>query len=150
MNIWMKVTVMMWMLCLILCEHRILNTTLFESWEIVGPYPSWWVFNGLLVLLQGLHIFWSYLIVKIACKAISKGKVRDCSLHRLPSCMICSACSNNDYSHWIYYLISCWLSHLCFIDLIFYLFTGKNCLIRVRINGLYDKETYYTCMFNLC
>ncbi|KAM9486772.1 ceramide synthase 6 isoform 1-T1 [Clarias gariepinus] len=53
----------------------ILNTTLFESWEIVGPYPSWWVFNGLLVLLQGLHIFWSYLIVKIACKAISKGKV---------------------------------------------------------------------------
>ncbi|CAB1346657.1 unnamed protein product [Coregonus sp. 'balchen'] len=21
----------------------ILNTTLFESWEIVGPYPSWWV-----------------------------------------------------------------------------------------------------------
>ncbi|XP_071977915.1 ceramide synthase 6 isoform X2 [Engystomops pustulosus] len=52
----------------------ILNTTLFESWEIVGPYPSWWVFNLLLLLLQSLHLFWSYLIVKIACKAISKGK----------------------------------------------------------------------------
>ncbi|CAK7309186.1 Ceramide synthase 6 [Vulpes lagopus] len=53
----------------------VLNTTLFESWEIVGPYPSWWVFNLLLLLIQGLNCFWSYLIVKIACKAISKGKV---------------------------------------------------------------------------
>ncbi|XDB47881.1 hypothetical protein AB1E18_001470 [Capra hircus] len=53
----------------------VLNTTLFESWEIVGPYPSWWVFNLLLLVIQGLNCFWSYLIVKIACKAISKGKV---------------------------------------------------------------------------
>lgn len=57
------------------CYGRILNTTLFESWEIVGPYPSWWVFNLLLILLQLLHSFWSYLIVKTACRAISKGKV---------------------------------------------------------------------------
>ncbi|XP_072875885.1 ceramide synthase 6 isoform X3 [Chlorocebus sabaeus] len=53
----------------------VLNTTLFESWEIVGPYPSWWVFNLLLLLIQGLNCFWSYLIVKIACKAVSRGKV---------------------------------------------------------------------------
>ncbi|KAB0381425.1 hypothetical protein FD755_009209 [Muntiacus reevesi] len=53
---------------------EVLNTTLFESWEIVGPYPSWWVFNLLLLVIQGLNCFWSYLIVKIACKAISKGK----------------------------------------------------------------------------
>lgn len=57
------------------CCGRILNTTLFESWEIVGPYPSWWVFNLLLILLQLLHSFWSYLIVKTVCRAISKGKV---------------------------------------------------------------------------
>lgn len=82
-------------------EHRILNTTLFESWEIVGPYPSWWVFNGLLVLLQGLHMFWSYLIVKIACKAISKGKVREVSLHTLTSLIIRSTCSNYICSHCI-------------------------------------------------
>lgn len=55
---------------------RVLNTTLFESWEIVGPYPSWWFFNLLLLLVQGLNCFWSYLIIKIACKAISRGKVR--------------------------------------------------------------------------
>ncbi|XP_036277957.1 ceramide synthase 6 isoform X3 [Pipistrellus kuhlii] len=52
----------------------VLNSTLFESWEIVGPYPSWWVFNLLLLLIQGLNCFWSYLIIKIACKAISRGK----------------------------------------------------------------------------
>ncbi|XP_033900189.3 ceramide synthase 6-like isoform X1 [Acipenser ruthenus] len=53
----------------------ILKTTVFESWDIVGPYPSWWVFNLLLFLLHVLHCFWSYFIIKIACKAISKGKV---------------------------------------------------------------------------
>lgn len=63
------------------CSHnRILNTTLLESWEIVGPYPSWWVFNLLLVLLQLLHCFWSYLIVKTACRAISKGRVSHSTL----------------------------------------------------------------------
>lgn len=53
----------------------ILNTTLFESWEIIGPYPSWWVFNVLLLLLQVLHAIWSYLILRIAYKAVVKGKV---------------------------------------------------------------------------
>ncbi|XP_054644429.1 ceramide synthase 6 isoform X3 [Dunckerocampus dactyliophorus] len=53
----------------------ILNTTLFESWDIVGPYPSWWVFNLLLILLQLLHSYWSYLIGKTAYQAVSKGKV---------------------------------------------------------------------------
>nr|QFF91223.1 ceramide synthase 5-like 1 isoform 1 [Potamotrygon motoro] len=52
----------------------VLNTTLFESWEIVGPYPSWWVFNLLLLLLQLLHSFWSYLIIRITCRAVAKGK----------------------------------------------------------------------------
>lgn len=53
----------------------ILNTTLFESWEIIGPYPSWWLFNALLLILQVLHAIWSYLIVQTASKALSRGKV---------------------------------------------------------------------------
>ncbi|CAL8390716.1 ceramide synthase 6 isoform X1 [Gadus morhua] len=52
----------------------ILNTTLFESWEMVGPYPSWWLFNLLLLLLQALHSYWSYLIVKTACRAVCRGR----------------------------------------------------------------------------
>ncbi|KAG7478191.1 hypothetical protein MATL_G00077790 [Megalops atlanticus] len=60
---------------LIIYPFWILNTTLFESWEMVGPYPSWWLFNGLLLVLQALHIIWSYLIARIAFKAIVRGKV---------------------------------------------------------------------------
>ena len=55
---------------------QILNTTLFESWEMIGPYPSWWLFNGLLLVLQVLHVIWSYLIARIAFKALIRGKVR--------------------------------------------------------------------------
>uniref|UniRef100_A0A8D0DZL4 Ceramide synthase 5 n=1 Tax=Salvator merianae TaxID=96440 RepID=A0A8D0DZL4_SALMN len=39
----------------------ILNTTLFESWEIIGPYQSWWLFNGLLLLLQTMAMEATYL-----------------------------------------------------------------------------------------
>lgn len=48
---------------------------MFESWAIVGPYPSWWLFNFLLLVLQVLHIIWSYLIARIAVKALLRGKV---------------------------------------------------------------------------
>lgn len=60
---------------LLILSFRVLNTTLFESWEIIGPYPSWWVFNSLLLLLQALHVFWFYLIVRLLCRAVSRGKV---------------------------------------------------------------------------
>nr|XP_033795042.1 ceramide synthase 5 isoform X2 [Geotrypetes seraphini] len=53
----------------------ILNTALFESWALIGPYPSWWLFNGLLLILQVLHVIWSYLIIRIAYKALARGKV---------------------------------------------------------------------------
>lgn len=51
---------------------------MFESWAIVGPYPSWWLFNFLLLVLQVLHIIWSYLIARIAVKALLRGKVSHC------------------------------------------------------------------------
>uniref|UniRef100_A0A3Q3XPZ9 TLC domain-containing protein n=1 Tax=Mola mola TaxID=94237 RepID=A0A3Q3XPZ9_MOLML len=53
----------------------VVNSVLFESWEIIGPYRAWWLLNGLLLVLQALHIIWFYLIARIAIKAIFKGKV---------------------------------------------------------------------------
>uniref|UniRef100_A0A673MJK5 Ceramide synthase 5-like n=1 Tax=Sinocyclocheilus rhinocerous TaxID=307959 RepID=A0A673MJK5_9TELE len=53
---------------LIIFPFWILNTTLFESWEII-------LFNFLLLVLQVLHMLWSYLIARIAFKAIMRGKV---------------------------------------------------------------------------
>lgn len=54
---------------------RVIYTVLFDSWEIIGPYRAWWLLNGLLLVLQTLHIIWFYLIARIAIKAIFKGKV---------------------------------------------------------------------------
>ncbi|XP_056129181.1 ceramide synthase 5-like [Lampris incognitus] len=60
---------------LVIYPFWIVNSVLFESWEIVGPYRSWWLLNGLLLVLQALHVIWFYLIARIAIKAIFKGKV---------------------------------------------------------------------------
>ncbi|XP_028644125.1 ceramide synthase 5 isoform X2 [Grammomys surdaster] len=68
----------------------ILNTTFFESWEILGPYTSWWLFNGILLILQTLHVIWSYLIVRIAFKAFVQGKVTYPGGIRPRLCTFCS------------------------------------------------------------
>uniref|UniRef100_A0A8C6U116 Ceramide synthase 5 n=1 Tax=Neogobius melanostomus TaxID=47308 RepID=A0A8C6U116_9GOBI len=60
---------------LIIFPFWIIRSVLFESWEIIGPYQAWWVLNGLLLVLQVLHVFWFYLIICIAIKSIFKGKV---------------------------------------------------------------------------
>ncbi|KAM9321472.1 ceramide synthase 5 isoform 1-T1 [Gastrophryne carolinensis] len=60
---------------LVIYPTWILNTTMFESWELIGPYPSWWLFNGLLLILQVLHVIWSYLIMRIAYRSLNRGKV---------------------------------------------------------------------------
>ncbi|KAL7991665.1 hypothetical protein Chor_015921, partial [Crotalus horridus] len=52
----------------------ILNATFFELPEIVGGFPALSVFIILLSILQILHCFWSYIIIKAAYKALLKGK----------------------------------------------------------------------------
>ncbi|XP_015250233.1 ceramide synthase 5-like [Cyprinodon tularosa] len=60
---------------LVIYPFWIVHSVLFESWEIIGPYRAWWLLNGLLLVLQVLHIIWFYTITRIAVKAIFKGKV---------------------------------------------------------------------------
>lgn len=64
---------------------RVVYSVLFDSWEIIGPYRAWWLLNGLLLVLQALHIIWFYLIARIAIKAIFKGKVSLCVFQLLES-----------------------------------------------------------------
>ncbi|XP_034989038.1 ceramide synthase 6 isoform X1 [Zootoca vivipara] len=52
----------------------VLNTVIFELPEVAGGFPSLTIFITLLLVLQVLHCFWSYLILKAAYKAILKGK----------------------------------------------------------------------------
>lgn len=83
---------------LVIYPFWIVNSVLFESWEIVGPYQAWWLFNGLLLVLQALHIIWFYLIARIAIKAIFKGKVSKDDRSDIESSSdeeIYSSCSKN-------------------------------------------------------
>uniref|UniRef100_UPI00398EDB80 ceramide synthase 6-like isoform X2 n=1 Tax=Pristiophorus japonicus TaxID=55135 RepID=UPI00398EDB80 len=52
-----------------------IRSVFFESWEIIGPYKTWGFINLLLITLQIMHIYWSYLIIRMVFKAFHKGKV---------------------------------------------------------------------------
>lgn len=55
---------------------RVLYTTTFEELLILGAFPAFYIFNGLLILLQILHYFWFYLICQVARSAMRAGQVR--------------------------------------------------------------------------
>ncbi|CAF2699343.1 unnamed protein product [Rotaria sp. Silwood2] len=56
--------------------YKVLYTTTFEELIILGLFPAYYVFNGLLILLQILHYFWFYLICQVAISAFKAGKVK--------------------------------------------------------------------------
>ena len=51
---------------------------MFEAIEKVGMAPIYYVYNGLLCVLQVLHIFWFMTIVKMAYGFIVSGEVSHC------------------------------------------------------------------------
>ncbi len=51
-------------------------TTTFEELTILGLFPAYYIFNGLLILLQILHYFWFYIICRVAISALQAGKVK--------------------------------------------------------------------------
>ncbi|XP_049645445.1 ceramide synthase 4-like [Suncus etruscus] len=62
---------------LVIFPTQILYTTYFES--IVGrtPFFGYYFFNGLLMMLQVLHVFWFYLILRMFITFASKGEMND-------------------------------------------------------------------------
>lgn len=50
--------------------------TLVVSKEFFKPFLGYYFFNALLVVLQLLHIFWAYLILRMVYKFVFLGKVR--------------------------------------------------------------------------
>lgn len=53
----------------------VMYTTLYSSMEVFQPFLGYYLFNFLLVVLQVLHIFWAYLILRMAVKFVFAGKV---------------------------------------------------------------------------
>lgn len=64
----------MYNLCL--CFPRVLTSTLMESLEYFRPFGGYFFFNTLLLVLQALHVFWAYLILRMVYKFVFMGKVR--------------------------------------------------------------------------
>uniref|UniRef100_A0A1I8HVA4 Homeobox domain-containing protein n=1 Tax=Macrostomum lignano TaxID=282301 RepID=A0A1I8HVA4_9PLAT len=50
----------------------VVNSAMFHSWAIVGPYRSWYMFNGCLLVLQVLHVIWFYFILRIALSVVTQ------------------------------------------------------------------------------
>lgn len=53
-----------------------LTSTLTESLEYFRPFGGYYFFNMLLLVLQALHVFWAYLILRMVYKFVFMGKVR--------------------------------------------------------------------------
>lgn len=53
----------------------IMRNTTIQAPKIVDMFPAYYIFNSLLFLLLTLHIFWTYLILKIAYNSLLVGKV---------------------------------------------------------------------------
>ncbi|XP_037680329.1 ceramide synthase 4 isoform X2 [Choloepus didactylus] len=60
---------------LVLFPTQILYTTYYESIIDRGPFFGYYFFNALLMLLQLLHVFWSYLILRMLCNFMKKGQM---------------------------------------------------------------------------
>lgn len=80
--------------------YRIIHTTLVLSMEVFEPFAGYYFFNILLMVLQGLHIFWAKLILHMFYKFL-KGKVRKSSeaivRHEMSLTCFQLFCSSNSY-----------------------------------------------------
>uniref|UniRef100_A0A3B5A1H9 Ceramide synthase 2-like n=1 Tax=Stegastes partitus TaxID=144197 RepID=A0A3B5A1H9_9TELE len=59
---------------LLIFPTKIIHTTLILSMEVFEPFAGYYFFNILLMVLQGLHIFWAGLILRMVYKFL-KGKL---------------------------------------------------------------------------
>ncbi|XP_051930268.1 ceramide synthase 4a isoform X1 [Hippocampus zosterae] len=60
---------------LVVFPCRIIHTTLVLSLDFFEPFFGYYFFNALLLVLQALHIFWAYLILRMIYKFMFNGKV---------------------------------------------------------------------------
>ncbi|XP_049644241.1 ceramide synthase 4-like [Suncus etruscus] len=61
---------------LVILPTQILYTLYFDFIEGSSPFFGYYFFNGLLMMLQVLHVFWFSLILRMIYRLIWKGKVR--------------------------------------------------------------------------
>ncbi|XP_056325879.1 ceramide synthase 2 [Danio aesculapii] len=60
---------------LLVFPSKIIYTTLVLSMEVFEPFLGYYFFNVLLLVLQALHIYWAYLILRMVYKFLFLGKL---------------------------------------------------------------------------
>ncbi|ROL51519.1 Ceramide synthase 2 [Anabarilius grahami] len=60
---------------LVVFPSKIIYTTLVLSMEVFEPFMGYYFFNALLLVLQALHIYWAYLILRMIYKFLFLGKL---------------------------------------------------------------------------
>ncbi|XP_076847397.1 ceramide synthase 2 isoform X2 [Brachyhypopomus gauderio] len=60
---------------LVVFPSKIISTTLISSMEVFQPFVGYYFFNALLLVLQALHVFWAWLILRMAYKFLFLGKL---------------------------------------------------------------------------
>ncbi|ODM88192.1 Ceramide synthase 5 [Orchesella cincta] len=72
------VFILLWIITRLgLYPFYVLHGIFFEAPKITNTaFPAFWLFSVLLLLLQFLHIFWTYYIIKIVLDIVLSGKVR--------------------------------------------------------------------------
>uniref|UniRef100_A0A8B9M798 TLC domain-containing protein n=1 Tax=Accipiter nisus TaxID=211598 RepID=A0A8B9M798_9AVES len=60
---------------LVIYPYTVLYNTYYYSMEIFQPFFGYYFMNGLLIILQLLHVFWSCLIIHMVYKFILQGTV---------------------------------------------------------------------------
>ncbi|XP_056098654.1 ceramide synthase 4a isoform X1 [Rhinichthys klamathensis goyatoka] len=60
---------------LVVFPCRVIYTAVVDSLDVFLPYSGYYFLNGLLLVLQALHIFWAWLILRMVHKFVFLGKV---------------------------------------------------------------------------
>ncbi|XP_062843664.1 ceramide synthase 2 [Trichomycterus rosablanca] len=60
---------------LVVFPSKIIYTTLISSMDVFKPFVGYYFFNALLLVLQFLHIFWAWLILRMIYKFLFLGKL---------------------------------------------------------------------------
>lgn len=62
---------------LVIYPRFLVYSLVYEAPAIMGMWPGYWAFAGLLIVLQCLHIFWFYLICRMIYRLLTTGIEKD-------------------------------------------------------------------------
>lgn len=60
------------------CIDRLMRAMWYELWTMIGPFNLWYLFHGLLGIINVLNLMWSVSILRLIYEKLASGKVKFC------------------------------------------------------------------------